>query len=366
MELIIYGAKSIALGIKKAVSLLYPGYPVRCFLVQSGENNPAWLDGLPVREIGEFAATASDAGKKGFHVLVGTPEDLHPEIAGILERHGFRNHTCMDSGKEARLMGRYFSATGGFPPLGDLPAGERKSSLCVLMAMSGKDKKIRDARPMPGWVVPMQAGAALGDIPEGAGGGQRDDTGSNISLKNGNYCELTALYWLWKNVLAAGPGGPGGLCRAEYYGLYQYRRVLDITEKDLYRIGAADAVLQFPTLHEPDIGEHHARYVAESDWDAMLRALGELHPGQAGAFRDAMRQPYFYNYNLVVAKKEVLADYCAWLFPILERTEQLSVPAGAARSDRYIGYLGESLMTFYFLHNRDRLKVYHAGRRMLV
>ena len=40
----------------------------------------------------------------------------------------------------------------------------------------------------------------------------QDNTGNNISLKNPYFCELTGLYWAWKNL------------EAENIGLVHYRR----------------------------------------------------------------------------------------------------------------------------------------------
>ena len=197
----------------------------------------------------------------------------------------------------------------------------------------------------------------------------RDNEGINISGKNVNYSELTALYWLWKNrLLPEETYIDGKNDNAEYYGLFHYRRVLDITEKDLLRIKSSDVdvILPFPMLCEPDIKEHHTRYISESDWQAMLQALEELQPDYAKAYEAVFSQRYFYNYNMIIAKKSVLNDYCGWLFPVLERTEELSSPRGWQRADRYIGYLGENLMTLYFMYHREDFHIAHTGRIMLI
>ena len=56
--------------------------------------------------------------------------------------------------------------------------------------------------------VPLHVGAegkeSLGYLP--------DNTGDHISSKNPSYCELTGLYWAWKNL------------DCDYLGLVHYRR----------------------------------------------------------------------------------------------------------------------------------------------
>ena len=98
----------------------------------------------------------------------------------------------------------------------------------------------------------------------------------------------------------------------------------------------------------------------------MVQALKEVSPEYYEHFEEVFQGQYFYNYNMLIAKEQVFKDYCNWLFPILERTEELSVPRGSERADRYIGYMGENLTTLYFMVNKDKLTIAHTGRKMLV
>ena len=237
-----------------------------------------------------------------------------------------------------------------------------------MLFRSHGDKPLSADYDLPEWITPIQVGAVrsqkrVADI--------LDCDGENISAKNGNYSELTALYWIWRNRLGGDPSGSAG---NEYYVLSHYRRILELTEDDVLRLvdNGVDVVLPYPMPYEPDIEEHHKRYLKEEDWKAVQRAVQELQPGYAKAFEGILKQKYFYNYNIILARKEVLKEYCGWLFPILERVEELSIPRGAERSDRYIGYIAETLETLYFMYHaadkpaENRLNIMHAGYRFLV
>lgn len=191
------------------------------------------------------------------------------------------------------------------------------------------------AYPMPDarMYLPVQAGAACHERLNYQG----DDAGENISERNGIYCEMTALYWAWKNL------------NADAVGLCHYRRY--------FREPGKNAPLQEETLNgllaeTPVILPKKRHYVIETgesqfvhahgqySLDMLRGVVGDLHAAYLPAFESSMKKTYGHRFNMLVMRRKELDAYCAWLFDILFETEKrLGAPA-----PRMMGYLSERLM----------------------
>ena len=357
MRLVIYGAQGIALGAYNAIKLLHPEKKIACFLVTERGINSATLCGIPVIELSEYIKDKTEEEKANVTVLICTPENVMGSIEKSLDEVGMNNHIRIDSLKWACLQEKAFTLSGTFAPLSTLSVGSKKADIEVFKMVHHKDKPLVTNYKDPAYVTSVQVGASFTDIRMTE---CIDIQGENISDKNGDYSELTGLYWIWRNRIKRQD--------EKYYGLAHYRRFLELSEDDLLRLADndIDVVLPYPMPYEPNIEAHHLRYLSDSEWDAVLHALEELQPDYSRAFKDILKQEYFYNYNVILAKKDVLDDYCSWLFPLLFRIEENNDPNKEKEPNRYMGYVGETLETLYFMYNKDKLKIAHAGCRFLV
>lgn len=362
MFMAFYGAQGYALGAYEALKTLYPRRAVLCFLVTEMGGNPQTLGGIPVKEIALFSEELSDDEKQDVEILIATPESVQPEIEETLENYGFSCYRRLDSRRWYEWMKLYHARLGMFQPLSALPVGYHIPFIRIYMAKSHADRPLRDIYHLPEYVFPVQAGAGCSDMRIAD---LTDNSGNNISQKNVNYSELTVLYWIWKNKLETDMVVKED--SRQYYGLIQYRRIFDFDADDLLRLvdNDVDVVLPYPLPYESNIHAHHKRYLAEDDWNTLLVVLKEQQPEYAEAFAGILGQRYLYNYNVILARKNVLKTYCEWLFPLLDEVQERSNPKGCERHDRYIGYMGETLETLYFMFNRKKLNITHAGCKLL-
>lgn len=174
-----------------------------------------------------------------------------------------------------------------------------------------------------------------------------DDTGDNISLKNKNYCELTGLYWAWKNL------------DADYVGVAHYRRhFVDkrggrskqdkvLTQVQLEQLlKETDIVLPKPrnyyieTNYSQYVHAHHAE-----DLDVTREILEEKYPSYVKAFDESMKRTYGHRFNMFVMQKEYFRQYCEWLFDILfELEKRLDISDYSENDARVFGFVSERLL----------------------
>jgi hypothetical protein len=223
---------------------------------------------------------------------------------------------------------------------------------------------------------PIHVGKALSNLDLWMLG---DDTWENISLKNKNYAELTAMYRARKNIK-----------NLDYIGFFHYRRFLDLVQLtgrfnilgnflisspktmlfddvNIIRdwLSKYDIILPYPLSLNGSLYGHYAKRHIHSDLDLAIKCISELYPEYNESvwilykknFMFLSRSRYYYN-NIFIMKYNFFSEYMEWIFNIFERMEKqidLNSPVYKWYQERVFWFLAERLFNI-FLYNLIKRK----------
>ena len=180
-----------------------------------------------------------------------------------------------------------------------------------------------------------------------------DNTGDNISVKNPNYCELTGLYWAWKNM------------DYEYIGLCHYRRYFahkaksnsleDKKQSILIKQDYEQLLQQYDVIlpkkrnyYIETVRSQYEHAHNKRDLDEVENIIRQQYPSYIEAFEKVMNSRKLYIYNMFVMNKFLFDKYCTWLFDILFTLEKrIDIANYDKYNARVFGFLSERLFNVW-------------------
>ncbi len=197
--------------------------------------------------------------------------------------------------------------------------------------------------------LPVQVGAegkdAIGFTP--------DNTGEHISHKNPTFCELTGLYWAWKNL------------DADYIGLAHYRRhfggkgkgepperVLTEGEAQALLSGRDGILPKKRQYYIETLYSHYAHTCHVEPLDMAGEIIREKYPAYAPAFDRLKQRTGAHMFNMLILRRDHLDAYCTWLFDVLfELERRVDATQYDAFHARFFGRVSELLLDVWLEQN---------------
>ena len=210
--------------------------------------------------------------------------------------------------------------------------------------------------PEDSMYLPVQVGAkGKADI-----GFQRDDEGENISELNPYFCELTGLYWAWKNL------------DVDYIGLAHYRRHFSLHP---HVKNPWEGILRYDEI-KSDLGKikvfvpNKRKYYIETLYshyehthygfqlDEARKVIEEKYPDYVNSFDKAVYRRWGYMFNMMIMEKEYFNEYCLWLFDILfELRSRLGEKGLSPFHSRYYGRISEIIFNVWLLEKNAKREI---------
>ncbi len=221
-----------------------------------------------------------------------------------------------------------------------------------------------------------------------------DNTGDNISLKNPNYCELTGLYWIWKNVKDV---DYIGLCHYRRYflkpnflmkfvNLYKLfeKKVKMFLKSDLYEIHRCfkieknlleknikktedklekdlkkfDFIILEKFWFSLPIKIHYKIGHISEDLTILEEVVKEKYPEYLGSYKKIMNGYRLSVCNMFITDKKNYNYYMEWLFDILNEVEKRIKISDYSHQARVFGFMSERLLNVYLDKNKFKIKKY--------
>lgn len=194
-------------------------------------------------------------------------------------------------------------------------------------------------------------------------GFEKDNVGKNISKKNPFFCELTGLYWAWKNL------------KTDYIGLVHYRRHLTIKKNpgkntkekfnNVLTLKEVNELLKSSDIILPNkrkyyienLYDHYKHTMFIEPLDETRKILEKKYPKYLEEFDMLKRRTSAHMFNMFIMKKELLNDYCEWLFDILfELEKKMKNKEYDSFHSRFYGRISELLLDVYINTNNLKYK----------
>ncbi len=190
-------------------------------------------------------------------------------------------------------------------------------------------------------------------------GYQKDNDGENISLKNPYFCELTGLYWAWKNM------------DCDYIGLVHYRRYFAskkrskdkfasiLNDKELKRyLEKYDIIVPKKRRYWIETIYNHYKHTMHIETlDETIKIIEKKYPQYINSVNKVMKRRSMHAFNMFIMKKEYFDQYCDWLFSILfDLEKKMKNNKYDAFHARFYGRVSERLLDIWLDYNGYKYK----------
>lgn len=187
-----------------------------------------------------------------------------------------------------------------------------------------------------------------------------DNTGENISEKNKNFCELTGVYWIWKNDHSSDIVGISHYRRyfTKQHFFRNPKKLLDkkTIEKTLKKY---DVILPPKEIYKETATEQYCLSSGfKEDLDKVEKIIIDKYPDYHDTYKKIMNQNLMHQFNMLIITKEKYNSYCDWLFNILfELEKDVDLSNGYNNyQKRIFGFLSERLLNVWVYSNKLKIK----------